>query len=162
MSPNGLCDNFLSFHVVTSIISLNILTHKRGEHFIRNDLEHKLYVGFGGFIIPVPPALSGMGANKSVKDTIKNASLLSAEERKVHHFIVRKMADVKYPITADLIANDLGMCNNRVHEIIDKLESLKTFIYRSDGKGINWAYPLSLENTGFRMTASSGEQFWAA
>jgi hypothetical protein len=49
-----------------------------------------------------------------------------------------------------------------VHQIIDKLESLKTFIYRGDGKGINWAYPLSLENTGFRMTASSGEQFFAA
>ena len=44
----------------------------------------------------------------------------------------------------------------------DKLENLKTFIYRSDGKRINWAYPLSLENTGFRMTASSGEQFFAA
>ncbi|CAB5081802.1 hypothetical protein D3OALGA1CA_260 [Olavius algarvensis associated proteobacterium Delta 3] len=42
------------------------------------------------------------------------------------------------------------------------LENLKTFIYRSDGEGINWAYPLSLENTGFRMTASSGEQFFAA
>jgi hypothetical protein len=127
-----------------------------------NDLEHKLFMGFGGFRIPVPPVLSGMGANKGVKDTRKNAALLSAEERKVHHFIVNKMASAKEPITADLIANDLGMCNNRVHEIISKLETLKTFIYRSDGTGINWAYPLSLEKTGFKMTASSGEQFWAA
>jgi hypothetical protein len=127
-----------------------------------NDLEHKLFMGFGGFRIPVPPVLSGMGANKGVKDTRKNAALLSAEERKVHHFIVRKMASAKEPITTDLIANDLGMCNNRVHEIITKLEDLKTFIYRSDGMGINWAYPLSHENTGFKMTASSGEQFWAA
>ena len=127
-----------------------------------NNLEHKLFMGLGGFRIPVPQVLSGMGASKGVTDTIKNAALLSAEERKVHHFIVRKMAVVKEPITADLIANDLGMCNNRVHEIISKLENLKTFIYRSEGKGINWAYPLSLENTSFKMTASSGEQFWAA
>jgi hypothetical protein len=49
-----------------------------------------------------------------------------------------------------------------VHQIINKLENLKTFIYRDGGKSINWAYPLSLENTGFRMTASSGEQFFAA
>jgi len=129
---------------------------------MENNLEHKLFMGFGGIRIPVPQVLSGMGANKSVTDTRKNAALLSAEERKVHHFIVRKMATVKEPITADMVANDLGMCNSRVHEIISKLENLKTFIYRSEGKGINWAYPLSLENTGFKMTASSGEQFWAA
>ena len=72
------------------------------------------------------------------------------------------MAIVKAPITAELIARELGVPNDQVLEIINKLEKLKTFIYRSDGKGINWAYPLSLENTGFRMTASSGEQFFAA
>jgi hypothetical protein len=127
-----------------------------------NDLERKLFMGFGGLRLPIPAKLSGMGANRGVNETRKNAALLSVEERKVHHFIVRKMAVIKEPITADLISNDLGMCNNRVHEIINKLESLKTFIYRSDGKGINWAYPLSLENTGFKMTASSGEQFSAA
>ncbi|MBW2217326.1 MAG: hypothetical protein JRF34_09055, partial [Deltaproteobacteria bacterium] len=92
----------------------------------------------------------------------ESAGSLSKEERSVHHFIVKKMAVVKNPITAELIANELGMPNDRVSEIIAKLENLKTFIYRSDGKGINWAYPLSLENTGFRMTASSGEQFFAA
>ena len=129
---------------------------------MRNDLEHTLYMGFGGFRIPIPPVLSGMGAKKSEKGTRENADLLSAEERRVHHFIVMKMAVVKDPITAELIASELGMSNDRVHEIINKLENLKTFIYRGDGKGINWAYPLSLENTGFRMTASSGEKFWAA
>ena len=126
------------------------------------DPEHRLFMGFGGFKIPIPPMLSGMGAEKTVKETMENAALLSAEERKVHHFIVRKMATAKEPIAAEWIANDLGMCNNRVREIISKLEDLKTFLYRSDGESINWAYPLSLEKTGFRMTASSGEQFWAA
>jgi transcription initiation factor IIE alpha subunit len=43
-----------------------------------------------------------------------------------------------------MIASELGMCNNLVHEIISKLENLKTFIYREDGKSRNWAYPLSL------------------
>ena len=72
------------------------------------------------------------------------------------------MAVVKDPITTELIANKLGMPKNQVHQIVNKLENLKTFIYRDDGKGINWAYSLSLENTGFSMTASSGEQFFAA
>ena len=99
---------------------------------------------------------------QSEADLFQRIASLSDEERRVHHFIVKKMAVVKAPITAELIAGELGMPIHQVLEIINKLEKLKTFIYRSDGKGINWAYPLSLENTGFRMTAYSGEQFFAA
>ena len=129
---------------------------------MKNDLKHKLYMGFRGFMIRIPPLLSDKGAKKGENGAKANADSLSKEERSVHHFIVMKMAVVKDPITAELIASELGMPTDHVNEIIDKLENLKTFIYRSDGQGINWAYPLSLENTGFRMTASSGEQFFAA
>ncbi len=129
---------------------------------MKNDRKHKLYMGFRGFMMRIPSLLSDKGARKGEKGAKANADLLSKDERRVHHFIVMKMAVVNDPITAELITNELGMPNDLVIEIINKLESLKTFIYRSDGKGINWAYPLSLENTGFRMTASSGEQFFAA
>ena len=125
-------------------------------------MENKLYMGFKGFMMRIPPLLSNKGAKKGENGARANAARLSKEERRVHHFIVMKMAVVKDPITTELIAAELGMPNDQVNEIINKLENLKTFIYRSDGKGINWAYPLSLENTGFRMTASSGEQFFAA
>ena len=56
----------------------------------------------------------------------------------------------------------MGIEIDRVQAIVDKLESLKTFVYRSDGRRIDWAYPLSLDNTGFQMSASSGERFFAA
>ena len=49
-----------------------------------------------------------------------------------------------------------------VIEVVNKLESLKLFLYRSDGKGIDWAFPFSLQDTGFRMTSSTGERFFAA
>ena len=129
---------------------------------MKNDLKHKLYMGFRGFMMRIPPLLSDKGAKKAEKGTKANADLLTKKERRVHHFIVMKMAVVKDPITVDLIAGQQGMPNDQVIKIINKLESLKTFIYRDDGKAINWAYPLSLEDTGFRMTASSGEQFFAA
>ena len=129
---------------------------------MKNDLKHKLYMGYRGFMMRIPPLLSDKGARKGEKGAKANADSLSEEERRIHHFIVMKMAVVKNPITAELIANKLEMPIDQVSEIIEKLENLKTFIYRRDGKGINWAYPLTLENTGFRMTASSGEQFFAA
>ena len=124
--------------------------------------KHKLYMGFRGFMMRIPPWLAAKGSKRGEKGAKANADSLSKEERRVHHFIVMKMAVVKDSITEELIAGELKMPNDQVHEIINKLENLKTFIYRSDGKGINWAYPLSLENTGFRMSASSGEQFFAA
>ncbi len=129
---------------------------------MRNDLKHKLYMGFRGFRMRIPLLLSRIGTKKGAKGAKENADCLSKEEQRVHHFIVMKMAVVKDPITADLIAKELEMPNDQVHQIINKLENLKTFVYRSDGKGINWAYPLSLENTGFRMIGSSGENFFAA
>ena len=129
---------------------------------MQNHPKHKLYIGFRGFLIPIPPRLAAKVSKKGEKGARKNADRLSREDRRVHHFIVMKMAVVKNPITAEVIADELRMPNDQVHEIINKLENLKTFIYRGDGKGINWAYPFSLENTGFRMTASTGERFFAA
>jgi len=129
---------------------------------MKNELKHKLYMGFRGFMMRIPPLLSNKGAKKGENSAKANADCLSREERSVHHFIVMKMAVVKNPITTELIASEIGMPKDQVNQIIDKLENLKTFIYRDDGKAINWAYPLSLEDTGFRMTASSGEQFFAA
>ena len=129
---------------------------------MENDLKHKLYLGFGGFMMRIPRWLAAKGSQKDAQRARATTNRLSNEERSVHHFVVKKMAVVKDPITAEMIADELGMPDDHVHKIIDKLEGLKTYLYRSDGKGINWAYPLSLENTGFRMTASSGEQFFAA
>lgn len=133
-----------------------------GGGFMKIDQKHKLYMGFCGFRIRIPFVLSNIGLKQGAKRTKMNADSLSKEERRVHHFIVKKMAVAETPITAELIADELGISHDQVNEIINKLERLKTFIYRSDGKGINWAYPFSLDDTGFRMAASTGERFFAA
>jgi hypothetical protein len=101
---------------------------------MKTNLERKMYLGIGRFMIPIPQLISARGLEKGAKE----------------------------PITAELVSEELGIEVNRVEEIIDKLEGLKTFLYRSDGKGINWAYPLSLDNTGHEITASTGERFFAA
>jgi len=129
---------------------------------MKNSPERKMYMGIGRFLIPIPLVLSNIGLEKGEAGAKAKAGLLSEEERKVHYFVVKKMAVAKEPITAELVGEELDMPLERVEKTIDKLESLKTFLYRSDGKGINWAYPLSLENTGHRMTVSTGEEFSAA
>ena len=72
------------------------------------------------------------------------------------------MAESKTPLTAEQVGKELELPVDLAETTIDKLEELKTYLYRSDGKGINWAYPLSLEDTGHQMTDSKGERFFAA
>ena len=50
----------------------------------------------------------------------------------------------------------------KIVQMIDKLEGLKTFLFRSDGKTVDWAYPLSLQNTGHELISLKGERLFAA
>ena len=129
---------------------------------MRIRVKRKMLMGIGGFMIPIPRMIAAKGLEKGVSGGKAKAARLLADERKVHHFIVRKMAVVTEPITARLVSEELGLELGMVENTIDKLEEMKTFLYRSDGLGIDWAYPLSLDNTGHRMTASTGERFFAA
>jgi len=125
-------------------------------------VNHKLYMGYKGIMLPIPPVLSEMGAQKGEQGARANAESLTDLERQVHHFVVIRMINAKEPITPEMISDEMKIPSKQISSIIDKLENQKTFIFRSDGKGIDWAYPLSLDNTGFWMTSASGENFFAA
>ena len=121
-----------------------------------------MLMGIGKFMVPIPQVIASKGLEKGVSGARAKADLLSPEERKIHHFIVSRMTETKTPLTAEQVGKELDVPIDRVETTINKLEELKTFLYRSDGKGINWAYPLSLEDTGHQMTDSMGKQFFAA
>lgn len=104
-------------------------------------VKHKRHMGCRGFMPPVPPVLSEKGAQRGRKGARGNAG---------------------EPLTSEMIADEMEIPLVRVRSIVDKLENLKTFICRSDGNGMDGVYPLSPDNTGFRMTLSSGEKFFAA
>lgn len=126
------------------------------------DLKRRVLMGIGRFMIPIPRMIASKGLGKGTAGVRAKADLLSPEERKIHHFIVSRMAETKTPLTSEQVSKEFDLTVDRVEAMIDKLEVLKTFLYRSDGKEINWAYPLSLEDTGHQMTDSTGEQFFAA
>jgi hypothetical protein len=126
------------------------------------DMQRKMYAGISRFMVPVPQALSAIGTKRSVSKLRAIAARMSEDERRVHHFVVGQMATAEEPITNELIGAGLNLSVQRVADIVDKLESLKTFFYRNDSAGINWAYPLSLEDTGHEMIAGTGERFFAA
>ncbi len=129
---------------------------------MNTNLKRRMLMGVGKFMIPIPWVIASKGLGKGTAGARAKADLLSPEERKIHHFIISRMAGTKTPLTAEQVGSELDLPVDRVAATIDKLEELKTYLYRSDGKGINWAYPLSLEDTGHQMTGSTGERFFAA
>jgi len=129
---------------------------------MKTDMKRKMYMGIWRFMLPLPLAISAKGVKRSVSGAKTKADLLSKEERKVHHFIVKQMAIAKEPITTEFIGEKLNISLNRVKDIVEKLEAMKTFCHRYNSQGINWAYPLAFEDTGHKMTVSTGEQFFAA
>jgi hypothetical protein len=129
---------------------------------METDMKRKMFMGIWRFMLPIPRSISEKGVKRGVSGAKTKADLLSKEERKVHHFIVKQMAVADEPIATEFIGEKLNIPLNRVKDIVEKLEAMKTFCYRDDSQGINWAYPLSFENTGHKMTVSTGEQFFAA
>ncbi len=129
---------------------------------MNTNLKRRMIMGIGKFMVPIPRVIASKGLEKGISGAREKADLLSPEERTIHHFIVSRMTKIKTPLTAEQVGKELNLPFDRVEATIDKLEELKTFLYRSEGKGINWAYPLSLEDTGHKITDSTGERFFAA
>ncbi len=76
---------------------------------MRISTKRKMFMGIGGFMIFIPKMMAAKGLEKGVAGAKAKAARLSADERKVHHFIVRKLAVVSEPITAELVSEELGL-----------------------------------------------------
>ena len=122
----------------------------------------RMLAGVRGYMIPVPRFVSDIGIKKGVSGAEAKAARLSDVERRIHHYIVRALSTVSRPIEALEVSEELLLPLDLVSETIDKLEEMKTFLFRSGGQGIDWAYPVSLDNTGHEMRCSTGERFNAA
>ena len=117
---------------------------------MNTNLKRRMLMEIGKFMVPIPQVIALKGLEKGVSGARAKADLLSLEERKIHHFIVSRMTETKTPLTAEQVGKELEVLIDRVETTIDKLEELKTFLYRSHGKGINWAYTPVSRNTGTR------------
>ena len=126
------------------------------------DLKRKAFIGIWRFMIPLPQALIKKDIRKMADAICRKTADVSDEERKVHRFVVMTMTETNEPVAVEYIAEMLDMPLDRVKDIVDKLEEMKVFFYRYNSQGINWAYPVTVENGVHKMAFSTGEQFNAA
>jgi hypothetical protein len=89
-------------------------------------------------------------------------AFMSEEHHQVRRFAVREIAWKARPITEAEICSGLKLPRDRVHQILDELESRLFFLVRNSRGAVSWAYPFTADETPHRVVRPSRRPAWAA
>ncbi len=87
---------------------------------------------------------------------------MTADHHAVRDFVVLEVARRGSPVGPEAIAAATGLGRDRVAMVLDDLERHLTFCFRSDGKRVDWAYPVAAAATPHRITLDTGDRFFGA
>jgi hypothetical protein len=121
-------------------------------------MSNNLMGGFWRYVLSIPPFLW----KRKISGKKDALNFMTDEHRLVHHYVVRELPRIGEPISAEFVANQLTLPNDRVESIFDDLEKHMTFICRDPEGSVVWAYPVTVEKTPHHVTFSTGEQIYAA
>jgi hypothetical protein len=124
--------------------------------------ENRILIGIWHKIIPAPMFMLIRETERMAKNRKARINKMTEEKRRIHHFVVRELPNAGQPVSLALIADELEMPFDRVSDLVDEMEKDKTFFNRYHSEGINWAYPVTVDNTPHHVTFSTGEQVNAA
>jgi hypothetical protein len=125
-------------------------------------MGNTLMSGFWRYMFAVPPFLWEKQIHKARLRITNNLSFMTADHRRVHHFVVRELPRKGRPLSAAFIAEELRMTETQVRAILETLETHMTFLFRNETGAVTWAYPVTVDPTPHRVNFSSGEQLYAA
>ncbi len=89
-------------------------------------------------------------------------AFMTAEHHQVRNFVVRELPRLGQPMSPAYIAQNIGLPLERVVPILDDLEQRLFFLVRDQQGAVIWAYPITVAQTPYALTFSSGEQLYAA
>lgn len=120
-------------------------------------MKDNLLLGVWRYLVPIPrPIWQSQISGRSDLD------FMSEAHHRVRNWVVTELPRAGQPLSPEAIAGALSLPFDRVIDILDELERRMTFLFRSDGRSVTWAYPVTVEPTPHRVTFSTGEQIYAA
>ena len=121
----------------------------------------RVLLGVGRRMVPVPEWLFRPMVQRDANKLARRPDLRS-DERRVQHFAVREIPRRRKAIAPEVFAEELGLSLDEVNRILDELERRMTFLCRRGGKDVNWAYPVTAEETPHQVRIDGGAAFSAA
>jgi hypothetical protein len=124
-------------------------------------MRDRLLLGAGRYLIPVPGFVWRRVVRANGNKTKTTLGFMSPDHHRVRDFTVTELARTGKPLTVECIAERLDIDVARVASIVDELEKRLTFLYRSRGDAVTWAYPVTVDETPHRAVLSSGEEAYS-
>ena len=118
-------------------------------------------VGVAKRMIPVPEFIFRPMVQRDTA-RLANRPELEPDQRRVQHFAVREIPRRRSPIAPEVFAAELDLPLVEVLQILDELERRMTFLCRRGGADVNWAYPVTSDETPHQVRIDKGAAFSAA
>ncbi len=120
-------------------------------------MTDSISLGLGRWMIPIPRMIWHRAMRANARKIPDQLRFMTPEHHQVRDFAVKRLLRTGTPLPPEEIAQSLQLPANRVGEILDDLERHLMFLFRTSGRTVTWAYPVTVEQTPHRATASTGE-----
>jgi hypothetical protein len=110
----------------------------------------------------LPAAIWKRNVRSEAHRAAARLEFMGPDHHRIRNFVVAELPRAQQPLSPEAIAEDVVLETERVGEILDELETQLMFLYRRDGRNVDWAYPVTAEKTPHRVTFDNGERFFAA
>lgn len=125
-------------------------------------MKDALVVRLGRAGLRVPRALWWRIVSGEARRSADGIGWMTPEHHRVRDFAVTEIVRTGKALSPAQIAAGTGLGGDRAAVLIGDLERAKTFLYRSDGINVDWAYPAAAAVTPHRVRLTSGETLYAA
>lgn len=124
-------------------------------------MRESLLLGIGRHMVPIPRFVWHRLVKSAAKGTRARLRFMSEDHHRVRDYAVLELARAGAPLTPEAMSGALDLSLDRVTRILDDLERHLTFLYRRDGVAVDWAYPVTVEETPHRARFSTGEEAYS-
>ena len=125
-------------------------------------MSESILLGLGRYLVPIPRPVWRWIVARSGRSTEKKLHFMSEEHHRVCDFVVREIPRAGKPLAPSFIAQELNLALDQVGKILEELERKMTFLFRNQEGAVEWAYPVTTDQTPHQVTFSTGEKSYAA
>ena len=124
-------------------------------------MRDRILLGLGRYLLPIPGWVWRRAVAAGARKARAGLGFMTADHHRVRDFTVVQLAQRGAPLTTDSIARELGLSVDRTHVILDELERHLTYLFRSAGDAVTWAYPVTIAQTPHHAAFTTGEEAYS-